>query len=47
MKSKIKILLAVLGSFVYQSQVFAQTPNYTGTWVLNLERVHWNILRKD
>jgi hypothetical protein len=38
MKSKIKILLAVLGSFVYQSQVFAQTPNYTGTWVLNLEK---------
>ena len=38
MKSKIKILLTVLGSFVYQSQVFAQTPNYTGTWVLNLEK---------
>ena len=38
MKSKIKILLAVLGSFVYQSQVFAQIPNYTGTWVLNLEK---------
>ena len=38
MKSKIKILLAVLGSFFYQSQVFAQIPNYTGTWVLNLEK---------
>ena len=38
MKSKIKILLAVLGSFFYQSQVFAQMPNYTGTWVLNLEK---------
>ena len=38
MKIKIKILLAVLGSFIYQSQIFAQTPNYTGTWVLNLEK---------
>jgi len=38
MKIKIKILLAVLGSFIYQSQNFAQTPNYTGTWVLNLEK---------
>ena len=38
MKSKIKILLTLLGSFVYQSQILAQTPNYTGTWVLNLEK---------
>ena len=38
MKSRIKILLIVLGSFVYQSQILAQTPNYTGTWVLNLEK---------
>ena len=38
MKSKIKILLTVLGSFIYQSQTFAQTPNYTGTWVLNFEK---------
>ena len=38
MKSKIKILLIVLGSFLYQSQILAQTPNYTGTWVLNLEK---------
>jgi len=38
MKSKIKILLAVLGSFIYQSQILAQTPNYTGTWVLNFEK---------
>jgi len=38
MKSKIKILLTLLGSFVYQSQILAQTPNYTGTWVLNFEK---------
>ena len=38
MKGKIKILLTVLGSFIYQSQILAQTPNYTGTWVLNLEK---------
>ena len=38
MKNRIKILLAVFGSFVYQLQIFAQTPNYTGTWVLNLEK---------
>jgi hypothetical protein len=38
MKNIIKIFLAVLGLFFYQSQIFAQTPNYTGTWVLNLEK---------
>ena len=38
MKSRISILLTALGSFIYQSQIFAQTPNYTGTWVLNLEK---------
>jgi hypothetical protein len=38
MKNRIKILLIVLGLFVYQSHIFPQTPNYTGTWVLNLEK---------
>jgi len=38
MKSRIKILLTVLGSVIYQSQIPAQTPNYTGTWILNLEK---------
>jgi len=38
MKHGIKILLTALGLFVYQSAIFAQTPNYTGTWVLNLEK---------
>jgi hypothetical protein len=38
MKNKIKILLTVLIIFVCQLKIFAQTPNYTGTWVLNLEK---------
>jgi len=38
MKNKTKILLTVLALFIYQSQVFSQTPDYTGTWVLNLEK---------
>jgi hypothetical protein len=47
MKSKIKILLTVLGSFIYQSQILAQTPNYTGTWVLNLEKSTLEHPRRD
>ena len=38
MKNGTKILLTALGLFFYQSQIFSQTPNYTGTWVLNLEK---------
>lgn len=38
MKNHIKTLVTVLGLFVYQSQIFAQPPNYTGTWVLNLQK---------
>lgn len=38
MNNKIKILLTVLGLFIFQSPIFAQTPDYTGTWVLNLEK---------
>ena len=38
MKVNIKVLLTVIGLFIYQWQIFAQTPNYTGTWVLNLKR---------
>lgn len=33
-----KNLLIVLCFFVYQSASFAQKPNYTGTWILNLEK---------
>jgi hypothetical protein len=38
MKDKIKIFLIVLGLFFYQSETYAQIPNFTGTWVLNLEK---------
>lgn len=38
MKNKIKILLILIG-FFYQDQIIAQKPNYTGTWVLNKEKV--------
>lgn len=38
MKNKIKILLVLIGLFFYQSQIFAQTPDYSGTWVLNNEK---------
>ena len=38
MNSKLKVLLAVIGLFFYHLKIFAQTPNYTGTWVLNLEK---------
>lgn len=38
MRFKIKILLTVFSLIVCQLQLFAQTPNYTGTWVLNLEK---------
>ena len=38
MKNNIKVLLTLLGFLVYQPDIFAQTPNYTGTWVLNFEK---------
>jgi hypothetical protein len=38
MKKKIKFFLTLLGLFGFQLQIFAQPPNYTGTWVLNLEK---------
>ena len=38
MNSRIKILLTLVVFFVSLSQTFAQQPNYTGTWVLNLEK---------
>lgn len=34
MKNRIKFFLTVI-AFLGYSYVFAQTPNYTGTWVLN------------
>ncbi|MBS1600043.1 MAG: hypothetical protein JST75_17590 [Bacteroidetes bacterium] len=38
MKNRIKILLTLIGLFFYQFQLFAQTHNYSGTWVLNNEK---------
>ena len=38
MTNKLKILITMLGVFILQSQTFAQTPNFTGTWILNLEK---------
>lgn len=38
MRNKLFSFLAVAGLFVYQSKTFAQTANYTGTWILNLEK---------
>lgn len=37
MTAKLKFLL-LLTCIVFQSQIFAQTPNFTGTWVLNFEK---------
>jgi len=33
-----KILMLVLGLFIYQIQIDAQKNNFTGTWILNLEK---------
>jgi hypothetical protein len=38
MRNKLKIILAVLGLFVYQFQTYAQATNYTGTWKINLQK---------
>jgi len=36
MHCRTKILLTLLVCLVYQSQTFAQKPDYTGSWLLNL-----------
>ena len=38
MKNKAKKILAIFALFFYQPLIFAQTHNYTGTWLLNLEK---------
>lgn len=38
MINKFKILLIIIGLTVLQFQVFAQMPDFTGTWVLNFEK---------
>jgi hypothetical protein len=37
MHTKLKLLLLLLG-IMFQSQIFAQVPNFTGTWKLNFEK---------
>jgi hypothetical protein len=37
MIAKLKYLLLLLG-LVFQSQIFAQPPDFTGTWVLNFKK---------
>jgi hypothetical protein len=36
-----KCLLAALALFLYQCQIFAQQANYSGTWVLNMEKTQF------
>jgi hypothetical protein len=36
--NKIRILLTLISLLFYQSQILAQTPNYSATWVLNKEK---------
>ena len=38
MKCCINILLTVIGLFINQPQILSQTPDFTGTWNLNLEK---------
>jgi hypothetical protein len=38
MKNKIKFLLTIIGILFCHSQVFSQTSNFSGTWVLNFEK---------
>lgn len=38
MTSNIKLFLLVFSLLVLQSNTFAQKNNYTGTWILNLEK---------
>jgi hypothetical protein len=38
MTKGLKALLTILCFWVFTAQIIAQTPNYTGTWVLNLEK---------
>jgi hypothetical protein len=35
---KIKLLFSVIGLLIFQWHIYAQTPNYSGTWVLNLKK---------
>ena len=47
MKNKKLVLLLMLCFGVYKSSILAQKPNYTGTWVLNLEKTKFEFPEKD
>ncbi len=38
MKKKLKFFFAVVALFAFQQKIFAQIPNYTGTWILNFKK---------
>lgn len=38
MNKKTKSFLALLGLFICQLNIFAQAPDFTGTWILNFEK---------
>jgi hypothetical protein len=38
MMNRIALLLMIVGFLVGHSQAFAQRPDFTGTWILNLEK---------
>jgi hypothetical protein len=38
MKILLKYFLTLLGLIVFHSQGFTQTPNFSGTWILNFEK---------
>lgn len=38
MRTAIKLLLTIIGFVLNQSEALTQTPDYSGTWVLNLEK---------
>lgn len=38
MKNNLKFLFTVITLIAFQLTIFAQKPNYTGTWILNFEK---------
>jgi hypothetical protein len=38
MKNNLKFLFTVITLIAFQLTIFAQQPNYTGTWILNFEK---------
>lgn len=38
MKNKTKLLLTTIALVVFNSSIFGQIPNFSGTWILNFEK---------